>query len=133
MTLTGTEYVALAWVLTRPPGGLGALVAGAIALEIACPTFNFNNSLRGRVLALTADREVEEWVLTTNEIGLPARMADGDFLGTIDRRSMKLGHCGVVAVRADWDHGPGWVPRRGLGDWEAVAGTQPASAFGPRY
>lgn len=120
--LTGNDYSHLALVLTRPPRGLGGLVAAAVAFEFTCPNFATLNALRARVLARTADGEIHEWVLMTDSIGMTLPMAQSDWIATISRSSMSLGWAGVLVVRAHWANGPGWIYRKGLRDWKVVAG-----------
>jgi hypothetical protein len=121
--LTGLRpdtYTHLVIVFTRPPQGLGALVAGLMLIELSVPTFSSYNVLRARVLARTDTGAVHEWVLHADGNGFFLRMSENDFIGEVPVRSMRVRGAGLLVAHAQWATGPGWVLRRCLRDWDMV-------------
>ena len=119
--LGSESYTHAILVFTRPGRGLGALVACTMLVEIACPAFSSYNVLRTRVLARTDSGAVHEWVLNCDRNGIFLPMTQNDFLGVVDRSSMRVRGGGLLVAYTDWATGPGWVLRRDLRDWDLVA------------
>lgn len=119
--LTSNNYEAVTVVLTRPPWGLGGLVALLYVVRFTFPRFAPLNVFRARVLARTPSGEIHQWVLVTDYIGVALPMTQGSFLGVVGRQTLRVHRAGLVVVRAQWNHEHGWVYRRSRDDFLAVA------------
>jgi hypothetical protein len=64
---------------------------------------------------------VHEWVLNTDSVGMFLPMTDRDFIGVVDKSSMRVRGGGLLVAYAQWSNGPGWVYTRRVRDWDMVA------------